>query len=266
MKRRYLLSFVTVFTFSLLFSIVLKSINPPIALAQTNTNILISAAASLTDSLEEIKIEFEKANPLIKITYNFGASGSLQQQIEQGAPVDIFISAAARQMDALVEKGLIDESTLQNLLTNSLVLIIPSNSTLKITDFTSLTNSDVKKISVGEPRSVPVGQYTEEVFTNLGIMAQVKPKLVYANTVRNVLAAVETGNVDAGVVFTTDAQITDKVKVVVTADSNLHSPIVYPMAVLNNSKNPEAAKTFTQYLTSDSAKTIFKKYGFGLSS
>lgn len=263
MKRRHFLSFIGAIATSLLLSTGLNLFNPAITTAQTNT-ILVSAAASLKDSLEAINPGFEKANPSIKVSYNFGASGALQQQIEQGAPADVFISAATKQVDALAQKGLIDKSTRRNLLNNRLVLIVPSNSTLKIIDFRSLTSNDVRKIAVGEPRSVPVGQYSEEVFTKLGILEQVKPKLVYANSVRSVLAAVESGNADAGIVYATDAKISDKVKVVATAASNLHSPIVYPIAVVAASRNPKAAKTYLQYLSSASAKTIFEKFGFGI--
>lgn len=263
MKRRYFLAFIGSIALSLLLSPGINLFSPTITTAQTST-ILVSAAASLKDALEEIKPGFEKANPNIKVNYNFGSSGALQQQIEQGAPADVFISAATKQMDALAKGGLIDASTRVNLLTNRLVLIVPKNYTLKITDFRSLTNSNVTRISVGEPRSVPVGQYSEEVFKNLGILEQIRPKLVFANSVRNVLAAVETGNADAGIVYTTDAKISDQVKVVATAANNLHSPIIYPIAVIKASKNPQVAKTFTQYLTSAPAKSIFEKFGFGI--
>ena len=165
---------------------------------------------------------------------------------------------------ALAKAGLIDTTTRRNLLTNRLVLIVPKNSALKISDFRSLTNSNVQRIAVGEPRSVPVGQYSEEVLKNLGILEQIRAKLVFANSVRNVLAAVETGNADAGIVYITDAKISDQVKVVATAANNLHSPIIYPMAVIKASKNPQAAKTFAQYLTRTAAKNIFEKFGFGI--
>jgi molybdate transport system substrate-binding protein len=263
MKRRYLLAFIGSIALSWLLSTGIQLLTPQITTAQSAT-ILVSAAASLKDALEEIKTGFSKTNPNIKVNYNFGSSGALQQQIEQGAPADIFISAAPKQMDALEKSDLIDKATRRNLLTNRLVLIVPKNSTLKIIDFRSLTNSNVKKISVGEPRSVPAGQYSEEVFKNLGILEQIKPKLVYANSVRNVLAAVETGNADAGIVYTTDAKISDQVKIVATAANNLHSPIIYPMAVVKTSKNPQAARTFAQYLTSAPAKSIFEKFGFGI--
>ncbi len=253
-------------SYLILTLIILTALNliEPVTTSAQTTNILVSAAASLKDALEEIKPQFEKANPSIKVSYNFGASGALQQQIEQGAPADVFISAASKQMDALQKAGLIDKGTRRNLLTNTLVLIVPKNSTLNIKDFRSLTDSNVKKISVGEPRSVPVGQYSEEVLSKLGILDQVRPKLVFGNSVRNVLASVESGNADAGIVYATDAKISDRVKVVATAASNLHSPIVYPIAVVESSKNSGKAKTYVDYLTTAPAKKIFEKFGFGI--
>ncbi len=230
---------------------------------QTNSNLLISAAASLQDALEEIKPLYQKTTPKVNITYNFGASGALQQQIENGAPVDIFVSAAKKQMDILEAKDLLVKATRRNLLTNSIILILPKNSAV-ISDFRQLIDPNIKKIAVGEPRSVPVGQYAEEVFTKLGILEQVKPKFVLGNSVRQVLAAVESGNVDAGIVYTTDAKTSKQVKVVATASENLHSPIIYPIAILKGSKNVSIASEYVQFLFGNQAKSIFEKYGFGL--
>ena len=229
--------------------------------AQTNTKLLVSAAASLKDSLQEIKPLYQKKHQ-VAINYNFAASGALQQQIENGAPVDVFISAAEKQMKALRSQGLILEDTLHNLLTNRLVLIVPNSS--DITDFKQLTSPLVKRIAIGEPRSVPAGQYAQEVFTKLNILAQVKPKLVLGNNVRQVLAFVESGNADAGIVYLTDAKTSKQVKVAATAAEDLHSPIVYPVAVLAGSKNISAAKDYVQFLSSSPAKTVFEKYGFGI--
>lgn len=228
-----------------------------------NTNLLVSAAASLKESLEEIAPLYLQTHENISIKYNFGASGALQQQIENGAPVDVFVSAAQKQMDALQSKGLLLTDTRRNILSNGLVLIVPKNSS-GITNFRQLTSSNVKRIAIGEPRSVPVGQYAEEVLKNLGILSQVRAKFVLANNVRQVLTAVESGNADAGVVYTTDARTSKQVKVVATAPENLHSPIVYPVAVLKNSKNISAAREYVQFLSSNPAKSIFKKYGFGI--
>ena len=232
------------------------------SVVQANANLLVSAAASLKDALEEIKPLYRQTKSNVEVAYNFGASGALQQQIENGAPADIFVSAAQKQMDALESKNLILKDTRHNLLTNRLVLIVSKNSS-SINDFTQLTDSKVKKIAIGEPKSVPVGQYTEEVLTNLEILEQVRPKLVLGNNVRQVLAAVESGNADAGVVYTTDAKTSNKVKVVATAAENLHSQIIYPVAVLTNSKNASAARAYVQFLSNNQAKTVFEKYGFG---
>lgn len=231
----------------------------------------VSAAASLQDAIEALDPTFESANSNIQLNYNFAASGTLQQQIEQGASVDLFISAASKQMDALQEKNLIVNDTRRNLLTNSLALVVPRDSTLEIKEFQQLTDPAVKRISVGEPRSVPAGQYAEEVFSNLGILEQLRPKLVYGNSVRNVLGTVESGNADAGVVYATDARISVRgatlqeyrVRTVTTASTNLHAPIVYPIAAIAASRHPQAARTYAQFLASQEAQTVFSEYGFG---
>ena len=263
MERRRILTFLGGFLATLLLAIGFKLVVPAIANAQSTT-LLIAAAASLQNALEELDPLFESANSGIAVNYNFAASGPLQQQIEQGAPIDLFISAASRQMNALQGKNLILTNTRRNLLTNRLVLVVPRDSTLGLTGFRQLTNSKVKRISVGEPRSVPAGQYAEEVFKNLGILDQLRSKFVYGNSVRNVLGTVESGNADAGVVYATDAKISDQVKRVSTAPSNSHSPIVYPMAVIAASRNQQAASAYAQFLTSGEAQAVFKRYGFGI--
>lgn len=263
MKRRRILALSSGFLATLLLAIGFKVVMPVPANAQSAT-LLIAAAASLQNALEEIDPLFESANSGVTVNYNFAASGPLQQQIEQGAPVDVFISAATKQMDALQDQGLIVRDTRRNILTNQLVLVVPSDSTLGLTSFQQLTNSRVKKISVGEPRSVPAGQYAEELFKNLGILEQLQPKFVYGNSVRNVLGTVESGNADAGVVYRTDAMISDQVKQVATAPNTLHSPIVYPIAVIGASRNVNPAKAYVQFLTTDAAKSVFTKYGFGI--
>lgn len=263
MKRKRILAFLGGFLATLLLAISFKAVIPTPANAQSTT-LLIGAAASLQDAMKEVDPLFKSAHPGITVNYNFAASGPLQQQIEQGAPIDLFIAAATKQMDALQAKNLILADTRRNILTNSLVLVVPNNSSLGLTSFKQLTNSNVKKISVGEPRSVPAGQYAEEVFKNLGILDQLKPKFVYGNSVRNVLGTVESGNADAGVIYATDAKISNKVKQVATAPNNLHSPIVYPIAVITASKNQPSARTYAQFLTGQKAQAIFKKYGFGI--
>jgi molybdate transport system substrate-binding protein len=262
MKRRRVIAFLGGLMVALLLAIGFNINSAPVQ-AQSAT-LLVGAAASLQDVLTELDPIFEAANPGVTVNYNFAASGVLQQQIEQGAPVDVFFSAAAKQMDALQEKGLIATETRLNLLTNQLVLIVPKNSTLGLTSFRQLTNASVKKISIGEPRSVPVGQYAIELLTNLGILEAVRPKLVYGNSVRNVLSVVESGNADAGIVYATDAKISAQVTQVATAPDRLHSPITYPVAVVKASRNADAAKLYAQFLAGDRAKETFSKYGFGI--
>ena len=262
MKKRHFLIFLSGILATLILTLGLRGVTP--VAAQTSGGLLISAAASLQNVLEAIDSQAEQTVDA-SVNYNFAASGALQQQIEQGAPADVFISAASRQMDALQQKGLILTDTRRNLLTNHLVLIVPSNSTLNLTSFRQLTGEKVQKIAVGEPRSVPVGQYSEELLKNLGILEQVRSKLVYGSSVRNVLAAVESGNADAGIVYTTDRLISTQVKQVATAPDALHSPIVYPIAVLKDSKNPQTAKSYVEFLSSSSAKAVFQRYGFGIS-
>jgi molybdate transport system substrate-binding protein len=261
MKRRQLFAFVSVAVASLLLAVGLHLFDPSPVIAQSKANLLVSAAASLKDVMEEIKPLYQQSRPNVNISYNFGASGALQQQIEQGAPADIFISAGKKQMDTLETKGLLLPGTRSNLANNRLVLVVPKNST-GVTSFNTLADPKIKKISIGEPRSVPAGQYAEQVLQKLNLWQKVKPKLVFANNVRQVLATVESGNADAGLVYATDAKISDKVKVAVAADDKYHSPIVYPMAVLKSSKNASVAKEFIQFLSTEPAKSVLKKYEF----
>lgn len=236
-----------------------------ISIANANSRLMISSAISLKDVMEEIKSLYEQRYSQVKITYNFGSSGSLQQQIEQGAPVDVFISAASKQMNALEKKGLLLTGTRRNLARNQMVLIVATNqgqNKVKIKNFSNLTNKSIDKIALGEPKSVPAGKYAQEVLNYYKIAAQVDAKIVYGKDVRQVLNYVAIGNVDAGIVYLTDAKIEKKVKVVATAPSNSHSPILYPIAVIKNSKNPQESKRFVDFLTTAEIKKIFKKYGF----
>lgn len=262
MRKTSRLSFIFLLIAAFFFILSVNFIDLP-SPTQTSSNIIVSAAASLRESLTEITQLYKQTQPDSQLNYNFGASGALQQQIENGAPVDVFIAAASKQIDALESKGLIITDTRRILLTNRLVLIVSSTSS-GITSFQQLTNADITKIAIGEPRSVPAGEYAEEVLQNLGILAQIKPKLVLANNVRQVLAAVESGNVNAGIVYATDARISTRVKQVAIAPENLHSPIVYSVAVLKSSKNILAARKYVQFLSSSKAKSVFRKYGFGV--
>ena len=222
----------------------------------------VSAAASLTDAMNELATEYAKEHPQTKVVFNFGSSGALQQAIENGGTADVFVSAAQKQMNALDEKKLLADGTRVDLLVNDIVLITAKDSKLNLPDFKAVLDPQVAHIALGEPKGVPVGQYSEEVFTKLGILDQVKARAVYGSDVRQVLAWVETGDADCGVVYATDAAISDKVKVAAVAPADTHKPIVYPAAVLKDSKNEMAAKEFLAFLQTDKAAKVFEKYGF----
>ena len=233
----------------------------PVISPAPSDDITVSAAISLKDALDEIAHLYSTEHPNAKAHFNLGGSGTLQRQIEQGAPVDIFISASPKEMDSLQSQGLLLPNTRKNLARNSVVLIVPAGST-SIPGFQDLTKAAVKTVAVGEPQTVPAGKYAQEVLTHFGIYDQLKPKLVLAKDVRQVLTYVETGNADAGIVYATDAKISKKVTVVATAPEDSHAPVVYPAAVIKNSKNAAAAKAFLDFLASEKARTVFQKYGF----
>ncbi|WP_027366100.1 molybdate ABC transporter substrate-binding protein [Desulfotruncus alcoholivorax] len=225
-----------------------------------NVNLTIAAAASLQDALKELADVYSKTHPDVTIDYNFASSGTLQKQIEEGAPVDLFLSAGQKQMDAVAEKNLIDPTTRKDLLGNEMVLIVPQNS--KLTQFDELTGAGITKISIGTPETVPAGKYAKETLASLNLWDRLQPKLVLAKDVRQVLTYVETGNVDAGLVYKSDAMVGKNIKIAAIASADTHQPIVYPMAVIKSTKYPEQAKAFADFLASKEAAVSFKKYGF----
>ena len=225
------------------------------------TELVISAAASMQHVLEEIRLLYNQKYPQAKIVLNFGSSGTLQYQIEQGAAVDIFISAAPQQMNRLAEKKLLIGKTRQNLVKNQMVLVVPKDNRA-IASFADLADRSVDKIALGEPNSVPAGQYAQEILTALNIIDEVKAKAVYGKDVRQVFNYVATGNIDAGIVYRTDAIDADRVEIVDTAPPSVYSPVVYPAAIVKESKNIQAAEQMLQFLLSDEAQAIFQRNGF----
>lgn len=224
--------------------------------------VTISAAVSLKDAFTEIG-ELYKARSGGTVQFNFGASGVLQQQIENGAPVDVFASAGEKQMDNLSETQLIDAESRRDLARNSLVLIVPQPATVALSSFADLANPNVKKIAVGNPKTVPAGQYASEALGNMGLEGKVAGKLILAENVRQVLDYVVRGEVDAGIVYSTDArQAGSKVSVVATADESTHSPIRYPIALIGGSKNKDAGRRFIELVLSEDGQKVLQKYGF----
>lgn len=228
--------------------------------AEEQVELTVSAAASLKDSLNELKENFEKEYTHIKINFNFGSSGALQQQISQGAPVDIFFSAAEDKFDQLMKEGFIEKDNVIDLLGNELVLIIPNDATKAINTFEDL--SKVDKISIGTPESVPAGKYAKESLEKMNVWKAVEGKIVYAKDVRQVLTYVETNNVDAGIVYKTDAMISSKVKIVATAEDDTHAPIIYPLGIIKDNSHPKETHLLYDYLQNDQSIEILEKYGF----
>ncbi|QQZ63504.1 molybdate ABC transporter substrate-binding protein [Paenibacillus sonchi] len=230
--------------------------------AASKTEIMVSAAASLQDSLDKIAVLYEKQHPDIDLVFNYGASGTLQKQIEQGAPADLFFSAGGKQMTALVNGGLVSDH--KELLKNQLVLVVPSDSKASITAITQLTDKGFKKVAVGQPESVPAGQYAQQSLTGKKVWDKLQSKLVFAKDVRQVLSYVETGNADAGFVYKTDALTSGKVKIALTVGAHVHKAINYPVGIVKDSKHTAEAKAFYSYVQTKAASDIFTSYGFKL--
>ncbi|HEY2494995.1 MAG TPA: molybdate ABC transporter substrate-binding protein [Paenibacillus sp.] len=225
----------------------------------------ISAAASLTDALQEIQTLYEADHTNVKLDFNFGASGALQQQIEQGAPADLFLSAATKNMNALIDKKLVDTQQQQNLLINELVVVIPKESKDTISNENDLINDHFQKVAIGIPESVPAGNYAKEALSYMGLWDQLQSKMVQAKDVRQVLQYVETTNVDAGFVYKTDALTSDKVKIAFAVDPATYAKIEYPVGIVKATKHSKEAEEFYTFLQSSPALDIFVKYGFSIS-
>jgi len=223
--------------------------------------VTVFAAASLTDSLKEIATTYEKQSDA-KIVFNFGASSTLARQIEEGAPADIFFSADEAKMDGLEQKGLILKQTRKSRLSNSLVIVVAAEQGAAIESPKDLATDKVKRLALAEPKTVPAGIYAKEYLQKQNLWSAVESKVVPTENVRAALAAVEAGNVEAGIVYKTDAAISKKVRVAYEVPVKDSPAISYPMAVVKESKQPEAARKFHQYLGSRDADQIFERFGF----
>lgn len=223
--------------------------------------ITVAAAASLKNCMDDKLIPmFEEKYSNIKVQGTYDSSGKLQTQIEEGAEVDVFMSAAMKQMKALNEKGLIAEDSIVELLENKIVLIVPKGNNKDINTFEDVLKSD--KIAIGDPESVPAGQYAKEAFENLGIWDKVSEKASLGTNVTEVLTWVSEGSADAGVVYSTDAASNDKVEVSAVAPEGSVSKVIYPVGIVKATKNEDAAKKFAEFLKSDEAIKVFETYGF----
>ncbi|MEG1240213.1 MAG: molybdate ABC transporter substrate-binding protein [Oscillospiraceae bacterium] len=221
----------------------------------------VSAAASLTDVMGELSTLYCNENPHALLTFTFDSSGTLQSQIEEGAPCDLFISAAQKQMKALDEKSLIAADSRVDLLENKVVLIQPKDAATPLTSFEDVATDAVKMIAVGG-ESVPVGQYTQEIYESLGLWDKVSAKANFGTNVRAVLTWVENGEVDCGVVYATDAASSDKVTVVCEAPEGSCKKVIYPAALVKDAPNAAEAQKFLDFLKTDKAVAVFEAAGF----
>ena len=227
---------------------------------QQKTVITVSSASSLSDVLQDAATQFQAEHPTINIQFNFGASGSLKEQIEQGAPVDLFLSASSEKYEELVNEQLIDNSV--NLASNEIVLITSVKSTVNLHEFSDLVHDDIEKIAIGTPTVVPAGTYGKQALDYYDVWTSIENKIVYAKDVRQVLTYVETNNAQAGIVYKTDALSSDKVRIVNTAGESSHDAIFYPAGVVNSTKAPKEASLFLQYIQSEDVQHIWEQYGF----
>jgi molybdate transport system substrate-binding protein len=225
------------------------------------TTILVAAAASLKNCMDDELIPlFTQQHPNIKVNATYDSSGKLQMQIEEGAEVDVFMSASMKQMNSLNEKGMISENSIVELLENKIVLIVPKGSKMDMTAFEDILQANT--IAIGDPESVPAGQYAKEAFDNLKIWDQVSARTSLGTNVTEVLNWVAEGSADAGVVYSTDAASNENVVIMAEAPEGSVSKVIYPIGIVKSSKNQEAAKLFTDFLQSYEALKIFESYGF----
>lgn len=221
--------------------------------------IRVSAAASLTDVLRDLGGVYEKETGG-RVVFNFGASNLLARQIEEGAPADVFVSADELRMNQLIERGLVRKRDRHELVRNTLVLVVPTDSTLSLKRPADLRS--VRRLALADPRSVPAGIYAKEYLTRLNLWTRIAPKVVPLDNVRAALAVVESGNADAAFVYRTDAMISPRVRVAFAVPLAQGPKIVYPVAVLAEAREPDEARRFVSFLRSPRAKAKFRRYGF----
>ena len=226
-------------------------------------SILVAAAASLKNAYEDELIPmFEEQYPGVTVEGTYDSSGKLQTQIEEGLEADVFMSAATKQMKALDEEGMIASDTIVNLLENKIVLIVPTGSDSKIDSFEKI--GDAASIALGDPESVPAGQYAKEALTNLNVWDSIQDKVSFGTNVTEVLNQVAAASADAGIVYATDAASkADQVTVVAEApEGSLEKKVIYPVAVVKATAHEDAAKAFVDFLQTPEAIAVFESYGF----
>ncbi len=233
------------------------------SVGQSENEIIVSAAISLTNAFGEIGKSFQGKHKKVRVLFNFGGSGDLARQIIGGAPVDVFASASPKDMDDLDKMDMILKEARIKFAGNKMVLVVPLNAPFRLASFNDLKRAEVKRMAIGNPKTVPAGRYAEEVLKHFNLLEAVRNKLVFAENVRQVLDYVARGEVDAGMIYSTDAGIkAERVKIAMEAPERSHEPVVYPIAVIKGSKKEILGKEFISVVVSQEGKQILKQYGF----
>lgn len=231
------------------------------ALSLPAAELNVFAAASLSDALRELAPAYETSSG-DRLKFNLAASSTLARQIREGAPADVFFPADEAKMEDLAKAGLIDPATRRRVLSNTLVLVVAADRPAGLKQPADLATDRVKRLALAEPQTVPAGIYAKEYLTRLGLWEKVSAKVISTENVRACLAAVESGNVDAGFVYKTDALSSKQVRVAYEVAAGAGPTISYPVAVVKHSAHAEAAAKFAAWLASPAARTVFEKYGF----
>jgi molybdate transport system substrate-binding protein len=231
--------------------------------AQSTRGLTLSAAVSLKNVFEDMGEIFRVRNPGVTLVFNFGASGDLARQIEAGAPVDVFASAAPKDMDDIDRKGVLAPDSRKDFARNTLVLAEPVIPTVKLGSLKGLLKGEVKRIAIGNPKTVPAGRYAEEALRHLNLWDTLKDKLVFGENVRQVLDYVARNEADAGLVYSTDAAVRNKeVKIVVKLPADSHQPIIYPIGIIKGTREEATARAFINYILSPEGQKILIRHRF----
>ena len=247
---------------SLLLILVVAACRDRTPSAKPTVTVTVAAAASLREVVVELDSLYAVEHPSVSVRATFGASGAVRQQIEQGAPVDVFISASDRHVDALQRAGLVDARSRRAFAGNALVLVVPAAAGANVHGFRDLASPGVRRVAIGAAASVPAGEYAEQVLRSLGIAEAVAAKAVYAQNVRQVLSYVERGEVDAGIVYRTDVRASRHVRVVAEAPPATHTPITYPLVLVSRRPNPDATRAYAAFLLGPRGREVLARRGF----
>lgn len=224
--------------------------------------ITVAAAISLKDAFLSMAQTYQERTG-DKVNFSFGASGELLRQIEAGAPIDAFASAGQREMDDLQSKGMVEVATRADFARNSLVMVAPAGSTLGLNAVSDLARPAVKRISIGNPKTVPAGMYAQQMLAHMQLWQKLQPRLIFAENVRQVLEYVERGEVNAGIVYSTDVSIAHgEVQVAARAPEGTYGPILYPIATIKGSPHPGAAKEFVRFVLAPDGRRVLQEFGF----